>query len=177
MAASSKKKILNDKELSTRLDKLVQTVQRAEGCFVRDGQWVAVCRTCGRVAPITGKDSIQGGHYIPRGCRCTRWLAANVHPQCLTKESFLHLTNGEYRSVKDVKPGDTVDAFDEESLERVGATVKSTDSFMPEHLYEVITEDGNEFFATGDHRVMTTKGWVTVEDMLHDSSDVDIIEL
>lgn len=93
MVASSKKKILNDKELSTRLDKLVQTVQRAEGCFIRDGQWVAVCRTCGRVAPITGKDSIQGGHYIPRGCRCTRWLAANVHPQCQRCNGFL---NGNY---------------------------------------------------------------------------------
>lgn len=175
MATSSKTPTV--KELEKRLDALVQTVQRCEGMRQMNGEWVSTCVTCGRVLPCFGPNCMQGGHYIPRGCRITRWVAENVHPQCLTKESFLHLTNGEYKSIKDIKPGDTVDAFDEESLERVGATVKNIDSFMPEHLYEVITEDGNEFFATGDHRVMTTRGWVSVEDMLHDCSDVDIIEL
>lgn len=90
MAASKKP---TSKDLDKRLDKLVQTVQRAEGCFVKDGEWVAVCRTCGKVAPIVGKDSIQGGHYIPRGCRCTRWLQQNVHPQCQRCNGFL---NGNY---------------------------------------------------------------------------------
>lgn len=90
MAASKKP---TSKDLDKRLDKLVQTVQRAEGCFVKDGEWVAVCRTCGKIAPIVGKDSIQGGHYIPRGCRCTRWLQQNVHPQCQRCNGFL---NGNY---------------------------------------------------------------------------------
>lgn len=175
MATSSKTPTI--KELEKRLDLLVQTVQRAEGCKLIDGEWKSKCVTCGRVLPIAGRGCMQGGHFIPRGCRCTRWIAANVHPQCLTAESFLQLTNGEYRSIKDIKPGDTVDAFDETSLVRVGATVTSTDSFIPEHLYEVITEDGNEFFATGDHKVMTTNGWMPVEDMFHNCSDVDIIEL
>lgn len=175
MATSSKTPTI--KEIEKRLDTLVQTVQRAEGCKLIDGEWKSKCVTCGRVLPIAGKNCMQGGHFIPRGCKSTRWIAANVHPQCLTKESFLHLTNGDYKSIKDIEPGDTVDAFDDRSLERVGATVKSVDSFMPEHLYEVVTEDGNVFFATGDHMVMTTRGWVTVDDMLHNCSDVDIIEL
>lgn len=175
MATSSK--IPTIKEIEKRLDVLVQTVQRCEGMRQVNGVWVSTCVTCGRVLPCFGKNCMQGGHAIPRGCRVTRWLPEVVHCQCLTKDSFLHLTNGDYKSIKDIEPGDTVDAFDDRSLERVGATVKSVDSFMPEHLYEVVTEDGNIFFATGDHMVMTTRGWMTVDDMLHDCSDVDIIEL
>lgn len=81
------------KQLDSRLDTLVQTVQRAEGAFVVKGTWCSVCRTCGKVLPIDGKNCMQGGHYIPRGCRITRWLPANVHPQCPRCNGFL---NGNY---------------------------------------------------------------------------------
>lgn len=77
------------KDLDKRLDTLVQTVQRAEGCFIKDGAWVSVCRTCKAVLPISGKNCMQGGHYVPRGCRITRWETANVHPQCPRCNGFL----------------------------------------------------------------------------------------
>lgn len=77
------------KQLESRLDTLVQTVQRAEGAFVKDGTWVSVCRTCGKILPISGPNCMQGGHYIPRGCRITRWEAVNVHPQCPRCNGFL----------------------------------------------------------------------------------------
>ena len=82
-------KKLTVRDVEKRLDTLVQTVQRAEGCFIKDGVWVAVCRTCGRVLPISGASCMQGGHYIPRGCRITRWEAVNVHPQCPRCNGFL----------------------------------------------------------------------------------------
>lgn len=173
MAASSKKKILNDKELSARLDKLVQTVQRAEGCFIRDGQWVAVCRTCGRVAPITGKDSIQGGHYIPRGCRCTRWIAANVHPQCVTGETILLDHN--YRSIRqdEVKVGDAVMGFDEKTLTPVIAKVEHIET-ADRPTITIELDDGKKITGTYDHRVMTDRGWATLQDIASDPS-YDII--
>lgn len=86
-------KSLTRKDIEKRLDTLVQTVQRAEKCFILNGTWVSRCVTCGRILPITGKGCMQGGHFIPRGCRCTRWLAVNVHPQCDRCNGFL---NGNY---------------------------------------------------------------------------------
>lgn len=86
-------KSLTIKQMEARLDTLVQTVQRAEGCFVKDGKWVSVCRTCGRVLPIAGPNCMQGAHYVPRGCRITRWEASNVHPGCPRCNGFL---NGNY---------------------------------------------------------------------------------
>lgn len=86
-------KSLTRKDIEKRLDTLVQTVQRAEGCKLIGGEWKSKCVTCGRILPITGKGCMQGGHFIPRGCRCTRWLAVNVHPQCDRCNGFL---NGNY---------------------------------------------------------------------------------
>lgn len=86
MARSSKPTI---KEIGKRLDTLVQTVQRAEGCFISGTEWCSRCVTCGKVLPINGKNCMQGGHFIPRGCRITRWMKANVHPQCPRCNGFL----------------------------------------------------------------------------------------
>lgn len=91
MATSSKTP--TSKDIDKRLDTLVQTVQRAEGAKCINGVWHSKCVTCGRVCPITGKNCMQGGHFIPRGCRCTRWLGQNVHPQCTRCNGFL---NGNY---------------------------------------------------------------------------------
>ena len=91
MATSSKTPTI--KELEKRLDALVQTVQRCEGMRQMNGEWVSTCVTCGRVLPIIGPNCMQGGHYVPRGCRITRWVAENVHPQCPRCNGFL---NGNY---------------------------------------------------------------------------------
>lgn len=77
------------KDLDKRLDVLVQTVCRCKGAFLKDGEIVNKCVTCGRVCPCFGKGCMQGGHFIPRGCRCTRWIDENVHPQCDRCNGFL----------------------------------------------------------------------------------------
>lgn len=81
------------KDIEKRLDRLVQTVQRCEGMVKVDGEWRSKCVTCHRYGPCFGKNCMQGGHFIPRGCRATRWEAANVHPQCPRCNGFL---NGAY---------------------------------------------------------------------------------
>lgn len=81
---------MNHREIEKRLDKLVQTVQRCEGA---DENWTAICVTCGRRVNCFGKNCMQGGHFIPRGCKITRWVGENVHPQCTRCNGFL---NGNY---------------------------------------------------------------------------------
>ena len=80
-------------QLSTRLDTLVQTICRCKGAVKKEGVWQSQCVTCGKWCPCFGPKSIQGGHYIPRGCRITRWLEQNVYPQCNRCNGFL---NGNY---------------------------------------------------------------------------------
>lgn len=82
-------KSLTVKEIDKRLDALVQTVCRCKGAELKDGVIVTHCVTCGKLCPCFGKNCIQGGHFIPRGCRCTRWLYENVYPQCNRCNGFL----------------------------------------------------------------------------------------
>ncbi len=86
-------KTLTIKEIDKRLDTLVQTVCRCKGAYLKDGVIVNKCVTCGRVCPCFGKGCMQGGHFIPRGCRITRWEFVNVNPQCDRCNGFL---NGNY---------------------------------------------------------------------------------
>lgn len=90
MARSSKPTI---KELEKRMDKLAQTCSRCKGAWKSNGEWVAKCVTCGKVCPCFGPNCMQGGHFIPRGCRPTRWVDGNIYPQCPRCNGFL---NGAY---------------------------------------------------------------------------------
>ena len=77
------------KEIEKRMDKLVQVVGRCKGAYMKNGEIVVRCVTCGKECPCFGKGCIQGGHFIPRGCRCTRWVLGNVYPQCDRCNGFL----------------------------------------------------------------------------------------
>lgn len=77
------------KEIEKRLDTLVQTVQRCESFKMKAGVPYSKCVTCGKIVNCFGKNCMQGGHFIPRGCRITRWEADNVHPQCTRCNGFM----------------------------------------------------------------------------------------
>lgn len=77
------------KELEKRMDVLCQTVCRCKGARKIGEDYLTNCVTCGKACPCFGKDCIQGGHFIPRGCRVTRWEYGNVYPQCNRCNGFL----------------------------------------------------------------------------------------
>jgi intein/homing endonuclease len=100
-----------------------------------------------------------------------------VYSQCLTADSNINMYGNYKKSIADIVIGDAVQAFDEGGFEKTIATVTDKSSFMPEKLYEVELEDGSKFYATPDHRVVANGKWVYIEDMLHDVSAYDILEL
>lgn len=172
MASSSKPTV---KELGKRLDRLVQTVQRAEGLYKRGNKWYSKCITCGVEAPIAGKNAMNGGHYIPRGCLITRWDRYNVHPQCVTGET--ELLDHKFRPVRQdrVKVGDMILGFDEKTLNLMVSKVEHIEpSEQPTITIEL--DNGKKITGTYDHRVMTDRGWATLEDIAEDAS-YDIITL
>lgn len=68
------------KDITSRLDRLVQTCARYRGAKKKQGVWVNKCVTCGKTVEVGKK--LHGGHFIPRGCYPTRWRDVNVWPQC-----------------------------------------------------------------------------------------------
>jgi hypothetical protein len=134
--------------------------------------WLAPCVSCGKQYPISGVGCLQAGHFITRVRGAILFDEKNVHAQCLTEESTI-----DGRSIKELKTGDKISAFNETTFEPEKATVESVKSFVPDKLYKVEMEDGSVFYATRDHRVVANGQWKRIDDMLHNCTDNDILEL
>jgi len=119
---------------------------------------------------------MQNGHWIPRNNLATRFSEDNCRPQCLTKESKLRLSDGSERSIADIQIGDCLHGFDEETFANKESVVLQKQSFLPEKLYKVELENGQSFFATGDHKIVANGKWYSVASMLHDCNAYDILE-
>ncbi len=132
------------------------------------------CVTCNREYPFK---SLQAGHFIQGRSGSVLFDERIVYSQCLTADSNINMYGNYKKSIADIVIGDAVQAFDEGGFEKTIATVTDKSSFMPEKLYEVELEDGSKFYATPDHRVVANGKWVYIEDMLHDVSAYDILEL
>lgn len=168
-AAQRRKKLIN------KLDRLAKLHARYKNAYIYQGVPHAVCVTCTREKPIDR--NLHGGHFIKSTVWPIRWDHRNIHAQCLTEESKLKMFNGKQVSIADIKAGDRLWAFDEDTYEQTSAFVLSTKSFVPDRLYEVELEDGSRFYATPDHRVVANGEWVYVEDMLHSELAYDILEI
>lgn len=119
----------------------------------------------------------QNGHFVSRNSSALRFDDENCNAQCLTAESKLRMFNGTNKSIAKVKVGDELWAFSEHSFGLEKATVETVKGFVPNKLYEVEMEDGSKFWATPDHRVIANDEWAYIEDMLHNVSAYDILEL
>lgn len=168
-----KERSLTRKELIKRVDRLCQTCARYRGAKKRNNKWVNNCVSCGQ--PVRC-DQANGGHFCSRSCYPLRWDDKNVNCQCLTAESNL-LVNGKSTSIANVKVGDRVAAFNEQSYFPTEAIVLSTKSFVPDELYKVELEDGSVFYATADHKIVVDGEWHTVGEMLHSGVGSDILEV
>ena len=133
-----------------------------------------VCITCGKLIPF--KQS-QAGHFIAGRVNAVLFDEDIVHLQCLTEESKITLANLEEKSIKDIKVGDVVCAFNETSYNKELAEVLDVDSYMPDKLYEVELENGDKFYATGDHKVVANGKWYRIDEMLDNNNTYDILEM
>ena len=67
-----------------------------------DGAGIASCFTCSVRLPVS---QLQAGHFIPRNYLSTRWLEANVKPQCVRCNIF---SRGAYPEFANRLGGETV---------------------------------------------------------------------
>lgn len=140
-----------------------------------DSEGFGRCISCGAVGYYK---EMHAGHYIPKSLGLSIYFEEkNVNLQCLTKESSIRMFNGTYKGIGYVRAGEFIWAFNESNFSLEKAVVESVKSFVPKTLYEVELEDGKKFYATGDHRVVSKGKWVAIEEMLHDVSAYDIMEI
>lgn len=155
-------------------DKYYSQAVRLRFSYLQDGERINDCITCDNVKPVR---MMQNGHFMSRQYNSTRYCDQNTAPQCLTAESNVEMYGNYKRSIADVIIGDAVLAFDDKSYSKTVATVLSKHSFIPDRLYEVRLKDGSKFYATGDHQVVSNGKWVRIDEMLHNVSTQDILEL
>lgn len=147
-----------------------------------DGRWVFPCITCDKPTLFRDEEghflrTAHAGHFQPETKNATRYNEQNVNGQCLTAESHLRMFDGTNKGIASIVVGDRLAAFNESSHEPEEAAVESVANFMPDNLYEVKLADGSQFWATGDHRVVSNGQWVRIDEMLHSVSTQDILEL
>jgi len=133
-----------------------------------------ICCTCEKTTRLDG--SLHAGHFTQGSHNSTYFEETNVHGQCLTKESNILMFNGVSKSIKDIRKGDKLWAFHKETYEKTKSEVLDTAHFIPKDLYKVELENGKCFYATGDHKVVANKKWVSIYDMLHNQLAYDISE-
>ncbi len=51
------------------------------------------CVTCGKLAP---PENVHAGHFVDRTYKCTRWDERNVHPQCISCNTYHEGQKDEY---------------------------------------------------------------------------------
>lgn len=132
------------------------------------------CITCNK--PFDFKH-LQAGHFINGRGNAVLFDERLVYSQCLTSESNIRLFNGKNKSIAKLKVGDELWSFDEDVYSLEKSFVEKIESFIPEKLYMVEMENGNVFYATGDHMVVANNEWVSIRDILHDVLAYDILEI
>lgn len=166
-----KKKAPTIKELKEKLDKVFSYYIR-----LRDADENGYCKCCTCGKKFHWK-KIQNGHWISRGKLSTRFHEQNCNSQCLTKESNIRMMDGTNKSIKDIRVGNKLAGFNEKTFKKENSEVLFIKSFIPKKLYEVEMENGEKFFATPDHRIVVNKEWKRVDELLHDCSARDMLEI
>ena len=95
--------------------------------------------------------------------------------QCLSPDELVWMSDGTRKAIRDVTLGEKVLSFHPETLDITETTV--VNHFVRPNdnpIYRVRTISGREIVATEDHKFMTNKGWVTVEEMSRNISDYKI---
>ena len=175
--ARQKKKIHKDPSSTenrrkTLIYKLDLVVSRYARQLYADKNGICTCYTCGKRIPWKAGDI---GHCISRRYINTRFDLDNLRFQCLTAKSNLE-KNGKKVNISEIKAGDIISAFDEQSFEKKDAKVLKVRRFIPKELYRVELENGDYFEATGDHKLVVNGEWKRIDELLHEMSECDIME-
>jgi|BioPla2DNA2_1021312.scaffolds.fasta_scaffold06698_9 7-carboxy-7-deazaguanine synthase len=118
--------------------------------------------------------TLQGeGHHIGHPTVFVRIAGCDYRCQwCLTGDTVISLTSGNYKQLKDIEVGDNLESFDEENKSSAETTVVAKSSRIENNLWVIYcrpnfwkTEITLRVACSKDHQWLTTNGWKKTEDI------------
>lgn len=95
-------------------------------------------------------------------------VVAVVVDECLAGDTLVDIPSGK-KAIKDFQPGDAIISFDEERQVFVEDTVVKLHINLPKsnsaEMYEFEMDDGSILRITGNHKMLTKRGWVEARDL------------
>lgn len=85
--------------------------------------------------------------------------------RCVDENTLVLMGNGNYKKIKDIKPGDYVESYNPNKNIIEYKRVKNVFNNGQKETYKIITTHEYELNATGDHKVLTQNGWKNVSDL------------
>lgn len=111
--------------------------------------------------PFTMQDFIEG-------------VCCVIIDECLDGDTMIDTPTGK-KKIKDFQAGDSVVSYNEDTGEFVSDTVVKLHVNLPKaesaDMYELTMEDGSSVKITGNHKVLTERGWIEAQD-LEDGDEV-----
>lgn len=85
---------------------------------------------------------------------------------CTHERTHIMMADGSYKEIKDIQEGDKIIAFPEVGKrEEKEAIVTKVMSREVEGYLQIITSHGNTINITGEHPMLTSKGWIKAENL------------
>lgn len=94
-------------------------------------------------------------------------FTASICDECLHPDTLISMADGSQKKIKDVLPGDLVYTLNESTNKTEILPVKKTYKNLSKNkqMYEIELEDGKILKITGNHKVLTTRGYVRADDL------------
>ncbi|WKV23527.1 ATP-dependent DNA helicase [Salmonella phage SEA1] len=99
-----------------------------------------------------------------------------MNDECFDGDTLIKTPNGDVK-IKDIKPGDKIYSYNEDTKEvfedEVVKLHKNLTKSSSEKMYELEMDDGTIIKVTGNHKFLTNRGWVRADELTEND---DIVE-
>ncbi len=90
--------------------------------------------------------------------------AADTTRRCLDENTLIMTANGNYKKIKDISIGDTVQSFNQFNISEFKEVENKYDNGEKD-VYEISTQHNNQLIATDNHKLLTQRGWIEVKNL------------
>jgi intein/homing endonuclease len=87
---------------------------------------------------------------------------ADTTRRCINENSLIMMGNGSYKEIKNIQVGDTVQSFNKYNISEF-KTVTNVFNNGIKDTYRIKAQHGLELEATGNHKVLTQRGWIEID--------------
>ncbi len=149
------------------IDLIIQTQHTFEQIGIDTGVWFGEVKNRKQVTIATWQ-SLDNFPELFAGVLCV------IVDECFSGDTPI-LTPDGWRNIEDIKPGDSVISYSDDGLFVDDEVVKVHENLpITDNFYELEFEDGTIINVTGNHRFMTTEGYVTAAELTNNHDVISI---